>query len=161
MFANLSGWHLLIILAVVLLLFGATRLPALSRSVGQSVRIFRSETKHLNEESDSTPDRDRLRPLPRQRARTARTLQWRRTLPTPGREVVMSRQARAGRDPQGAMSLGGHLNELAKRVTIAALALVAGMVARVRPLRVVARRGADVHRSHRRRAGTDGAAELR
>jgi sec-independent protein translocase protein TatA len=55
MFANLSGWHLLIILAVVLLLFGATRLPALSRSVGQSVRIFRSETKDLNEESDSAP----------------------------------------------------------------------------------------------------------
>jgi sec-independent protein translocase protein TatA len=55
MFANLSGWHLLIILAVVLLLFGATRLPALSRSVGQSVRIFRSETKNLNEESDSIP----------------------------------------------------------------------------------------------------------
>ena len=55
MFANMSGWHLLIILAVVLLLFGATRLPALSRSVGQSVRIFRSETKNLNDESDSTP----------------------------------------------------------------------------------------------------------
>ncbi|HEY9306739.1 MAG TPA: twin-arginine translocase TatA/TatE family subunit [Microbacterium sp.] len=51
MFANMSGWHLLIILAVVLLLFGATRLPALSRSVGQSVRIFRSETKNLKEES--------------------------------------------------------------------------------------------------------------
>jgi sec-independent protein translocase protein TatA len=58
MFANMSGWHLLIILAVVLLLFGATRLPALSRSVGQSVRIFRSETKHLAEESDSTPTAD-------------------------------------------------------------------------------------------------------
>lgn len=50
MFANLSGWHLLIILAVVLLLFGATRLPALSRSLGQSVRIFKSETKHLRAE---------------------------------------------------------------------------------------------------------------
>lgn len=55
MFANMSGWHLLIILAVVLLLFGATRLPALSRSVGQSVRIFRSETKNLSDENDSTP----------------------------------------------------------------------------------------------------------
>ena len=51
MFANLSGWHQLIILAVILLLFGATRLPALSRSVGQSVRIFRSETKNLDDES--------------------------------------------------------------------------------------------------------------
>ena len=55
MFANMSGWHLLIILAVVLLLFGATRLPALSRSVGQSVRIFRSETKNLNDESANPP----------------------------------------------------------------------------------------------------------
>lgn len=55
MFANMSGWHLLIILAVVLLLFGATRLPALSRSVGQSVRIFRSETKNLKDETASAP----------------------------------------------------------------------------------------------------------
>ncbi|MDY0908486.1 twin-arginine translocase TatA/TatE family subunit [Microbacterium sp. CFBP9034] len=53
--ANLSGWHLLVILAVVLLLFGATRLPALSRSVGQSVRIFRSETKNLKDESETPP----------------------------------------------------------------------------------------------------------
>ena len=55
MFANLSGWHLLIIFAVILLLFGAPRLPALSRSIGQSLRIFRSETKNLDEESDNTP----------------------------------------------------------------------------------------------------------
>ena len=47
MFANLTGWHLLILFAVVLLLFGATRLPALSRSIGQSMRIFRTETRDL------------------------------------------------------------------------------------------------------------------
>lgn len=35
----------LIILVVVLVLFGATRLPALSKSLGQSVKIFRSEMK--------------------------------------------------------------------------------------------------------------------
>lgn len=35
----------LIILVVVLVLFGATRLPALSKSLGQSVKIFRSEVK--------------------------------------------------------------------------------------------------------------------
>lgn len=34
-----------IILAVVLVLFGATRLPALSKSLGQSIRIFRKEVK--------------------------------------------------------------------------------------------------------------------
>jgi sec-independent protein translocase protein TatA len=43
MFANLTGWHVVIILAVVLLLFGATRLPALAKAVGQSAKVFRSE----------------------------------------------------------------------------------------------------------------------
>lgn len=43
MFANLTGWHALIILAVVLLIFGAAKLPALARSVGQSVRILQKE----------------------------------------------------------------------------------------------------------------------
>ncbi|QJU55162.1 twin-arginine translocase TatA/TatE family subunit [Herbiconiux sp. KACC 21604] len=43
MFANLNGWHLLIVLVVVLLVFGATRLPALARGVGQSLRILRTE----------------------------------------------------------------------------------------------------------------------
>jgi len=50
MLGNLTGWHLLMILAVILLLFGATRLPALSRSLGQSMRIFKSETRKLHEE---------------------------------------------------------------------------------------------------------------
>ncbi len=38
-------WAWIVILAVVLLLFGATRLPALSRSLGQSIKSFRSEMK--------------------------------------------------------------------------------------------------------------------
>ncbi|MDO9397071.1 MAG: Sec-independent protein translocase subunit TatA [Herbiconiux sp.] len=53
MLGNLNGWHLVIILVVVLLLFGATRLPALSKSLGQSMRIFRSETKAMKEENGS------------------------------------------------------------------------------------------------------------
>jgi sec-independent protein translocase protein TatA len=47
MFNNLSGWHFLIILIVVLLLFGAPKLPALARSLGQSMRIFRGEVKNM------------------------------------------------------------------------------------------------------------------
>ena len=43
--AGLTGWHLIIILAIVLLLFGATRLPALARSIGQSVKVFKTEVK--------------------------------------------------------------------------------------------------------------------
>jgi len=45
MLGNLTGPHLLVIAAILLLLFGAARLPALARSVGQSAKIFRSEMK--------------------------------------------------------------------------------------------------------------------
>mgnify|MGYP000879414371 FL=1 len=43
MLQNLTGWHALIILAIVVLIFGAAKLPALAKSVGQSMRILKSE----------------------------------------------------------------------------------------------------------------------
>lgn len=46
MLGNLTGWHALILLVVILLLFGAPKLPALARSLGQSMKIFRSEVKN-------------------------------------------------------------------------------------------------------------------
>ncbi|TDN93016.1 twin-arginine translocase TatA/TatE family subunit [Microbacterium sp. BK668] len=52
MFSNLNGWHLLILLAVILLLFGAAKLPALAKSVGQSARVFRGEMKAMKEEDE-------------------------------------------------------------------------------------------------------------
>lgn len=45
MLNNLTGWHFLVILFVVLLLFGAPKLPGLARSLGQSMKIFKSEIK--------------------------------------------------------------------------------------------------------------------
>jgi sec-independent protein translocase protein TatA len=39
----LEPWHLLIIAGVVVLMFGAKRLPDSARSLGRSMRIFRSE----------------------------------------------------------------------------------------------------------------------
>ncbi|GAA4156946.1 twin-arginine translocase TatA/TatE family subunit [Leifsonia shinshuensis] len=56
MFANLTGWHLLIVLAVVLLLFGAAKLPALARALGQSARILRSEARDLHDEPSRKPN---------------------------------------------------------------------------------------------------------
>ncbi len=61
MFGNAFGWpHLLIILVIVVLLFGAPKLPALARSIAQSMKIFRSEIKPESPapdaSTDSTPD---------------------------------------------------------------------------------------------------------
>lgn len=47
MFGNLTGWHLLIILALVLLVFGAPKLPGLAKSIGQSMRIFKGEVEAM------------------------------------------------------------------------------------------------------------------
>ena len=52
-FNNLTGWHLLVIVFLVLLLFGAPKLPALARSMGQSMRIFKNEIK-TNKDDDGT-----------------------------------------------------------------------------------------------------------
>jgi sec-independent protein translocase protein TatA len=57
MLGDLGGWHLLIILAVILLLFGATKLPALAKGVGQSVRIFRNEMSKTEEGAKRTRPR--------------------------------------------------------------------------------------------------------
>ncbi|RGE19413.1 twin-arginine translocase TatA/TatE family subunit, partial [Leucobacter sp. wl10] len=43
MLGNLTGVHLLAILFVVLLLFGAPKLPGLAKSLGQSMRILKKE----------------------------------------------------------------------------------------------------------------------
>jgi len=55
---NLRGWEWLIIVALILLLFGAKRLPDAARGLGRSLRIFKSETKGLVDDSkaDTTED---------------------------------------------------------------------------------------------------------
>jgi sec-independent protein translocase protein TatA len=58
MFANLNGWHALLLLAVVLLLFGAPKIPALARSIGQSMRILKTEIRDTEPDAgaSTTPD---------------------------------------------------------------------------------------------------------
>jgi sec-independent protein translocase protein TatA len=48
MLANgFQGWHLIILVALLVLLFGAKRLPDAARSLGKSMRIFKSEVKEM------------------------------------------------------------------------------------------------------------------
>ncbi|RFA08100.1 hypothetical protein B7R54_01875 [Subtercola boreus] len=56
MLANLNGWHAVVVIAVLLLLFGATKLPALARSLGQSARILKDEVKPELRTPASTDD---------------------------------------------------------------------------------------------------------
>jgi sec-independent protein translocase protein TatA len=46
----LQPWHWLILIVVIVLLFGSKRLPDAARSLGKSMRIFKSEVKELQNE---------------------------------------------------------------------------------------------------------------
>ena len=46
-----QGWEWLIIAAIIILLFGAKRLPDAARGLGRSLRIFKAETKGLAEDA--------------------------------------------------------------------------------------------------------------
>lgn len=53
LFNELRPWHLVILVVVFLALFGYKKLPDATRSVGRSLRIFKSEMKGMN---DDEPD---------------------------------------------------------------------------------------------------------
>ena len=55
--AGLQGWQLVIIVLLVVLLFGAPKLPSMARNLGQSMRIFSSEVKQMRSE-----DKDAKKP---------------------------------------------------------------------------------------------------
>jgi sec-independent protein translocase protein TatA len=50
---GLQPWHWVIVIAVFVLLFGAKKLPDAARSLGKSMRIFKSEIKEMQSESKS------------------------------------------------------------------------------------------------------------
>lgn len=52
---GLGGPELLLILAVVLLLFGAKKLPELAKGLGRSVKEFKKATNEADEEDASKP----------------------------------------------------------------------------------------------------------
>jgi sec-independent protein translocase protein TatA len=50
LFNELRPWHLVILVVVFLALFGYKKLPDATRSVGRSLRIFKSEMKGLHDD---------------------------------------------------------------------------------------------------------------
>jgi len=56
---GLEGWHVVIIVGLLVVLFGARRLPDAARSVGQSLRIFKSEIKAARDEDDLSAEKQK------------------------------------------------------------------------------------------------------
>ncbi len=50
---SLSPWHWAILAVVVIVLFGAKKLPDAARSLGKSMRIFKSEIREMQSEGRS------------------------------------------------------------------------------------------------------------
>jgi sec-independent protein translocase protein TatA len=51
-----EGWHILIIVGLLVVLFGARKLPDSARSIGQSLRIFKSEMKAAGQDDHARAD---------------------------------------------------------------------------------------------------------
>ena len=46
-------WHWIVILVLLILLFGANKLPDIAANLGQSLKVFKKEVKELREEDDA------------------------------------------------------------------------------------------------------------
>ena len=62
--AMLGGWEIVLILAVVLILFGAKKLPELAKGLGQGIKEFKKATKDVRSDLENAmnDDDDHLSP---------------------------------------------------------------------------------------------------
>ncbi len=73
MFAGmLGGWEIVLILAVVLILFGAKRLPELAKGLGTGIKEFKKATKEVTDEVSHAMDEQ---PAPQRRIPSNSTAQ--------------------------------------------------------------------------------------
>ncbi len=63
-----SAWQLVVIVVIIVVLVGYKRLPDMARSVGRSLRIFKSEVEQLADKDDD-PDSTHVEPRDRDRDR--------------------------------------------------------------------------------------------
>ncbi|MFJ4900226.1 Sec-independent protein translocase subunit TatA [Streptomyces sp. NPDC088727] len=76
MMGNLKPLEIVLIIAVVLLLFGAKKLPDMARSLGKSARILKSEAKAMKKDDEpATPTDAAAADQAAQQAAAARTIQ--------------------------------------------------------------------------------------
>ncbi len=54
--AMLGGWEIVLILAVVLILFGAKKIPELAKGLGSGIKEFKKATREVTEELNKASD---------------------------------------------------------------------------------------------------------
>src|SRR6266446_586138 len=52
----IGGWEIVLILAVVLILFGAKKLPELAKGLGQGIKEFKKATREVTDELNTAMD---------------------------------------------------------------------------------------------------------
>jgi sec-independent protein translocase protein TatA len=58
---GLGGWEIVLILAVVLILFGAKKLPELAKGLGSGIKEFKKATREVTDEIHNAAD-DKAQP---------------------------------------------------------------------------------------------------
>ncbi len=71
----LGGWEIILILAVVLILFGAKRLPELAKGLGTGIKEFKKATKEVTDEVSNAMDETPAPPQKRISSTPASTVQ--------------------------------------------------------------------------------------
>jgi len=62
--AFFGGWEIVLILAVVLILFGAKKLPELAKGLGQGIKEFKKATREVTDEISTAMDQSLPPPPP-------------------------------------------------------------------------------------------------
>lgn len=80
----LNGWEIVLILAIVLVLFGAKKLPELARGLGSGIKEFKKATRDVTDELQSVMDEPPPPPtrrIPEQTPETTATADASSTVP--------------------------------------------------------------------------------
>jgi sec-independent protein translocase protein TatA len=60
MFSKLGGWEIVIILVIVLIIFGAGKLPQVGSAIGKGIRKFRKGQTGEMEEEETEPEKKKV-----------------------------------------------------------------------------------------------------
>ena len=80
MLAMLNGWEIVLILAVVLVLFGAKKLPELAKGLGSGIKEFKKATRDVTDELNSAVNEEPP-PPPRKLPPVEKDIQTAETVP--------------------------------------------------------------------------------